>query len=156
MPEVTRPTPHALVGYPTLLHAYPNCLVPMEPTESEKSMLTLIMINQMGKRIQALSSRQGVPSSVYSSANEVRAPPRARKSRVKGDVVALGRRPWVGAREGRRQREDRLRRRVDIERRCTWGAVEWRWDADAFGRRSLLSNERRRGQRAPPCISAAG
>ena len=78
------------------------------------------------------------------------------KSRVKEGVAAFGRRPWVGARQGRRQREDRLRRRVDMECRCTRGAVEWTWDAVAFGRRRWLGSERGRRQRAPPCVSAAG
>ena len=41
----------------------------------------------------------------------------------------------LGRGAARRQRDDRLRRRVDVEHRCTWGAVEWTWDAVAFGRR---------------------
>ena len=107
------------------LHSYLNCSVVMKITKSKKSMLAFIAINQMGTRSHALSSRQRVPPSVCPSANEVRAPLHVRKSRVKRGVTAFGRRPWVGARPGRRQRDDRLRRRVDVERRCAWGAVEW-------------------------------
>ena len=62
----------------------------------------------------------------------------------------------MDARQGRRQGEDRLRRRIEMERRCTWGAVKWKWDAVAFGRRRWLGSERGRRQRAPPCVSAAG
>ena len=76
-----------------------------------------------------MSSRERAPSSVYQSANEVREPPHVGKSRVKGGVAAFERRPWVGATQGRRQREDRLHRRVDVKHCCTWGAVEWTWDA---------------------------
>ena len=63
----------------------------------------------------------------------------------------------MDARQGRRQGEDRLRRRIEIERRCTWGAVKWKWDAVAFGRRRWLGSERgggrgRRPAGAPPAI----
>ena len=64
------------------------------------------------------------------------------KGPVKWGVAALRRRLWVGARQGRRQREVRLRRRVDMERRCTWGAVGWKWDIVAFGRRRWIASER--------------
>ena len=57
------------------LHAYTNCSVPMKPTRSKNYMLALIVINQMGIRSQALSSRQRAPPSVYPSASGVRAPP---------------------------------------------------------------------------------
>ena len=53
-------------------------------------MLSLIVINQMGKRSQALSSRQREPLSVYPSASVVRAPPHVRKSRVKEGITAFG------------------------------------------------------------------
>ena len=121
---------------------------------SNKYMLALIVINQMGKDSQALSSRQRAPPSVCPSASGVRAPLQVGKSRVKGGVAAFGRRPWVGTRQGRRPRDDRLHCRVDMECCCTRGAVEWTWDAVAFGRRRWLGSERR--QRAPPCVSAAG
>ena len=65
-------------------------------------------------------------------------------------------RPHDDARQGCRQREDRLRYWVDMERRCTWGAIEWTWDAVEFGRRRWLGSERGWRQRAPPCVSAAG
>ena len=86
----------------------------------------------MSKLSQKLSSRQRAPPSVYPSASWVRAPPHVGKRRVKGGVAAFGRRPWVGDRQGRLQREDRLYCRVDMECRCTRGAVEWVWDADAM------------------------
>ena len=88
---------------------------------SNKYMLALIAINQMDKGIQALSSRQRAPPSVCPSASGVRAPPQVRKSRVKGGVGGFGRRPWVGARQGRRQREDRLHCRVNIWSAATLG-----------------------------------
>ena len=56
----------------------------------------------------------------------------------------------MGARQGHRQREDGLRGRVDMECRCSKSAVEWTWDAVAFGRRCWLGIERGRRQRAPP------
>ena len=61
------------------LHAYLNCPVPMKPTKSKKYMLALIVINQMVKRSQALSSRQRAPPSVNTSASGVRAPPHVGK-----------------------------------------------------------------------------
>ena len=44
----------------------------------------------------------------------------------------MGGAPWVDAREGHRLREDRPRRQIDMECRCTRGAVEWTWGAVAF------------------------
>ena len=110
------------------LHAYTNCSVPMKPTRSKNYMLALIVINQMGIRSQALSSRQRAPPSVYPSANEIRVQPHVGKSRAKWSVAACGRRHSVGARQGHRQREDRLCCRVDMEHCCM----------------------------PPPCVSAAG
>ena len=122
VPEATRPAHHALLGYPPPTACLPKLLSTNEAHKSKKYMLALIVINQMGKRSQALSSRQRAPPSVYPSASGVRAPPHVGKSRVKGCVAVFGRRPWAGARQGRRQREDGLRR------------VEW--SAAALGARS--------------------
>ena len=62
----------------------------MKPTKNKKSMFALIVINQMGKRSHALSSRQREPTSVYPSANGVRASPHVGKSRVKGAALYCG------------------------------------------------------------------
>ena len=138
------------------LHAYPNCSVPMEPTKSKNYMLALIVINQMGIRSQALSSRQRAPPSVYPSANGIKAPPHVGKSRVKWGVPVCGKRPWVGTMQERCQREDRLRHRVDMEHRCVWGAVEWTWNAAAFGRRRWQVSARGRWQRESLIVNVAG
>ena len=109
-------------------------------------MLALIVDQPDRYRSQALSSRQRAPPAVYPQYSKYRestqvpmgngaAALQVGKSRVKGGVAVFDRRPWVGARQGRRQREDRLRRRVDVERHCTWGAVEWTWDVVVLGRR---------------------
>ena len=79
-------------------NAYPNCSVSMEPTKSKRYMLAWIVINQIGIRSQALSSRQWASPSVYPSANGVRAPPHVGKGRVKGGVAVFGMRHWVGTR----------------------------------------------------------
>ena len=102
MPEVTRPPLIPFWATRHYLHAYPNCSVRMKPTKSKEYMLSSIVINQMGKCSQVLFSRQRAPPSVYRSASGIRAPPHVGKSRVKESIAALGRRPWVGARQGRR------------------------------------------------------
>ena len=89
-----RPTPTP-ASTTTLQHC---CLVPMKHTKRKKSMLALIVINQMGIRSQTLSSRQRAPPSVYPSANGVRAPPHLGKNRVNGAPLRLRGAPgWVPA-----------------------------------------------------------
>ena len=53
----------------------------------------------------------------------------------------MGGAPGWALGRGAVQREDRLRRRVDMECRCTRGAAEWTWDVVAFGRRRWLGGE---------------
>ena len=53
-------------------------------------MLALIVINQMGIRSQALSSRQRAPPSLHPSANEIRVQPHVGKSRANGASLRLG------------------------------------------------------------------
>ena len=100
--------------------------VPMKPTKSKRSMLALIVINRMGIRSQALSSRQRAPPSVYQSANGVRAQLQVGKSQVKGGIAALGRRPWALGRgergEGGRGRLPAWAPPIDWALRRIWEA----------------------------------
>ena len=113
---------------------YPSC--------SSRHLVSPTLVRNLVGHSLEMSSRQTAPPLVYPSANGVRAPPQVGKSRVKGGFAAFGRRRSVGTRQAHCQTENRLRRRVDMERSCTSGAVEWTWDTVAFGRRCWLGSER--------------
>ena len=105
MPEVIRPAPIPLWAIGHYSHAYASCSVPMKLSKSKKSILALIVINQMRICSQALSSRPRTLPSVFRSANGVRAPSHVGKCRVKGLSLRLGGAPgWAQGRGAVREK----------------------------------------------------